>query len=235
MASTRPVCVVTGVGPGNGAAFSRRFAREGHQVAMLARSAERLAELEARIPHAVAFPTDVCDAAAVRETFARVRTELGPVRVLIHNAGGGTFKGFAETTPEELEQAWRTNVLGLLLCGQEAAADMQKVQRGAIIISGATASLRGMPHTAAFAAAKAAQRSLAQSMARSLGPQGIHVAYVVIDGVVDIPRTREFFSDRPDEFFIQPDSIADTVFHLTRQDRSAWSFQVDVRPFGEKW
>ena len=100
---------------------------------------------------------------------------------------------------------------------------------------GATASLRGGAGTAAFASAKAAQRSLAQSMARSLGPVGIHVAYVVIDGVIDIPRIRGFFKDKPDDFFLKPDDIADTVYHLATQPRSAWSFEVDVRPFGEKW
>jgi len=153
----KPVCVVTGMGPGNGRAFARRFAREGYAVAML------------------------------------------------------------------------------FLCAREAVADMQSAGRGAIVVSGATASLRGGAGTAAFAAAKAAQRSLAQSMARQLGPQGIHVALVVIDGVIDIPRTRALLKDRPDEFFLEPDAIADTVYHLATQRRSAWTFELDVRPFGEKW
>ncbi len=230
-----PVCVVTGVGPGNGAAFSRRFTSAGYRVAMLARSQERVEELEASIPGTKGLAVDVGDEASVREAFARIRTELGPVGVLIHNAGSGAFATWADTTPEQFETAWRTNALGLLLCGREVTPDMAKAGRGSIVVIGATASRRGGPITAAFAAAKAAQRSLAESMARSLWPQGIHVAYLVIDGVIDIPRTRAFFKDKPDDFFLEPDDIADTVYHLVTQPRSAWSFEVDVRPFGEKW
>lgn len=230
-----PVCVVTGVGPGNGRAFSQRFAREGYRVAMLARSADALAELESELEGARGYACDVADADSVRESFAALRAELGPVDVLVHNAGSGVFGSFLDATPAQLEQAWRVNALGLFLCGREAVADMQKVGRGAIVVSGATASLRGGAGTAAFASAKAAQRSLAQSMARQLGPQGIHVSLVVIDGVIDIPRTRALLKDRPDEFFLKADAIADSVYHLATQDRSAWTFELDLRPFGEKW
>jgi NAD(P)-dependent dehydrogenase (short-subunit alcohol dehydrogenase family) len=230
-----PVCVVTGVGPGNGAAFSRRFAREGYRVAMLARSEDSLREFESQIPGTRGYPTDVAERSSVREAFARVRADLGPVDVLVHNAGSGTFAAFLDTEPEQMEQAWRVNTLGLFLCAKEASTDMLKAGRGAIVVSGATASLRGGAAFTAFASAKAAQRILAQSIARNLGPQGIHVAYVVIDGVIDIPGTREFFEDKPDDFFLKPDAIADTVYHLAIQDRSAWTFEVDVRPFGEKW
>jgi NAD(P)-dependent dehydrogenase (short-subunit alcohol dehydrogenase family) len=229
------VCVVTGAGPGNGAAFSRRFAAEGYRVAMLARSEERLRELEAQIPGAKGYVADVGDPDAVRDSFARIRAELGPVDVLVHNAGSGTFSSFMETQPEAFEKAWRTNTLALLLCGQEAVADMLRAGRGAVIVIGATASVRGGAGFAGFAPAKAAQRILAQSMARSLGPQGIHVAYVVIDGVIDIPRTRQALPDKPDEFFLKPDRIADTVLHLVQQDPSAWTFELDLRPFGERF
>ncbi len=230
-----PVCAVTGVGPGNGASFSRRFAAAGYRVAMLARSRERLAELEASIPGTMGLAVDVGDEAAVREAFARIRSELGPVDVLIHNAGSGAFASWDDTTPEQFETAWRTNALGLLQCGQAVTQEMAKAGRGSIVVIGATASRRGGAITAAFASAKAAQRSLAESMARSLWPQGIHVAYLVIDGVIDIPRTRAFFKDKPDEFFLAPDRIADTVHHLVEQDRSAWTFELELRPFGEKW
>jgi NAD(P)-dependent dehydrogenase (short-subunit alcohol dehydrogenase family) len=172
------VCVVTGVGPGNGAALSRRFASGGYRVAMLARSAEKLRDLERAIPGARGYPTDVSDAAAVRETFGRVRADLGPVEVLLHNAGSGSFRPFLDVTPEMFEDAWRVNAYALLLCAREVVPALLEVGRGAIVVTGATASWRGGPMTAAFAAGKAAQRSLAQSMARSLGPQGIHVAYV---------------------------------------------------------
>ena len=229
------VCVITGVGPGNGAAFSRRFAAQGYRVAMLARSADRLGEIEASTDGSKAYAVDVGDAGAVREVFTSIRAELGPVDVLVHNAGSGAFGAFMDTTPELFEQTWRTNVLGLLLCGQEAVPDMQTAGAGAIVVIGATASIKGGANFAAFASAKSAQRSLAQSMARSLAPQGIHVAYVVIDGVIDIPTTRVMMPDRPDEFFLQPDHIADSVVHLVKQHRSAWTFELDLRPFGEKW
>ncbi len=230
-----PVCAVTGVGPGNGAAFARRFAEAGYAVAMLARSAEALARFESEIPGARAFPADVADAASVEQAFERVRGELGPVEVLLHNAGSGIFGGFDQVEAETLEQAWRVNALGLFHCAKQVVPDMRRAGGGAILVSGATAALRGGAAFAAFAQAKAAQRSLAQSLARSLGPEGIHVAYVIIDGVVDIPRARKLFGDKPDDFFLRPDAIADTMLHLARQDRSAWSFEVDLRPFGEKW
>jgi NAD(P)-dependent dehydrogenase (short-subunit alcohol dehydrogenase family) len=229
------VCLVTGVGQGNGAALARRFAGEGYRVAMLARSAERLRDLEEAIPGTRGYPTDVGDAAAVHETCARVRAELGSVDVLLHNAGSGTFGPILEVTPEAFEESWRVNALALLLLIRELVPDMLKAGHGVIVVTGATASWRGGAGTAAFAAAKSAQRSLAQSAARSLGPQGIHVAYVIVDGVIDMPRTRAFFGDRPDEFFLAPDAIAQTVFHIAQQDRSAWTFELDLRPFGEKW
>jgi NAD(P)-dependent dehydrogenase (short-subunit alcohol dehydrogenase family) len=232
---TSPVCVVTGVGPGNGLAFARRFAAGGYRVALLSRSAERLAELAREVPGSAAYPTDVGDPDAVRESFARLRKELGPAAVLLHNAGNAVFGDFFSISLQAFEEAWRVNALGLLVCGQEAARDMEAAGRGAIIVTGATASLRGGAPFAGFAAAKAAQRSLAQSMARLLGPRGIHVALVIVDGVVDMPATRRFFADRPDEFYLKPDAIAETVWQLAHQDRSAWTFECDVRPFGEKW
>lgn len=230
-----PVCVITGVGPGNGASFSRKFASEGYRVAMLARTQERLQQLESQIPGSKGYGADVGNPGEVRSAFERIRKDLGPVSVLIHNAGSGVFDSFMNTTPEMLEDSWRVNTFSLLLCGQEAAKDILAAGCGSIIVIGATASWRGGANTAPFASAKAAQRSLAQSMARSLAPQGVHVAYVVIDGVIDMPKTRAMFPDRPDEFFLQPDDIADTVFHLVMQKRSAWGFEVDLRPFGEKW
>jgi NAD(P)-dependent dehydrogenase (short-subunit alcohol dehydrogenase family) len=229
------VCVVAGVGPGNGAAFSRKFANSGYRVAMLARSEPPLREFEAQIPGSKAYPVDVTESEALGETFARIRRELGPVEVLVHNAGNAVFGSFLEISPEDCEQAWRTNCLSLLLCGREVVQDMQKLGRGTVVVIGATASIRGGASFAAFAAAKAAQRILAQSMARSLGPQRIHVAYLIIDGVIDMPLTRTFFRDRPDDFFLQPDRIAESVYHLVEQHPSAWTFEADLRPFGEKW
>lgn len=236
MAQSRsPVCVVTGVGAGTGAAVCRRFAREGYQVAMLARSPERLAELAREIPGTTAYPTDVTDEVALRETLQTVRAQLGPAEVLVHNAGNASFGDLLNVTDEKFVQAWRINTFALFVCGQELAPDMIAAGRGTIIVTGATASLRGGAAFAAFASAKAAQRSLAQSMARLLGPKGVHVAYAVIDGVIDMPTTREFMANAPKESFLSPDAIAESYWQLSRQDRSAWTFELDLRPFAEKW
>ena len=232
---SRGVCVVAGVGPGNGISISRRFAREGYRVAMLARNAERLAAFEKEIPGARGYACDVTDRAAVSEVFAALRRDLGPVDVLVHNAALGAFGEFMDITPETLEATFRVNVMSLVHCGQEAARDMLARGAGAIVVTGNTSARRGRAGFAAFAPTKAAQRILAESMARSLGPKGIHVAYAVIDAVIDVPWARERFAGRPDEFFAAPDDIAETLWHLAHQPRSAWSFEVDLRPFGEVW
>jgi NAD(P)-dependent dehydrogenase (short-subunit alcohol dehydrogenase family) len=229
------VCVVAGVGPGNGTALVRRFAADGERVAMLARSEDRLRELEAEIPRARGYPVDVTDRDAVHAVFEKIRQDLGPVETLIHNAAAGAFNDFMSVLPETLELTFRTNTMSLLHLGQQVVPDMLARGGGAIIVTGNTSAWRGKANFAAFAPTKAAQRILAQSMARSLGPQGIHVAYVVIDAVVDLPWTRQRFADQPDEFFIKPSAIADTVHHLVHQDRSAWTFEVDLRPHVESW
>lgn len=229
------VCVVTGVGPGTGAALVRRFAASGHRVAMLARSTDTLGRLEAEVPTARGFACDVGDAGSVHAAFGRIREELGPPAVLLHNAGSGVFGDALGTPPDLFEAAWRVNAFGLLLCAHAVVPGMLEAGRGTIVVTGATASLRGGANFAAFASAKAAQRSLAQSMARNLGPRGIHVAYVIVDGVIDIPNTRAMLPDRPDDFFLRADAIAETVHHVAHQDRSAWTFELDVRPFGERW
>ncbi len=229
------VCVVAGVGPGNGAALTRRFAAGGYQVAMLARSTDRLAELEREVAGAHAYTADIADRAAVESTFAVIKQELGPVDVLVHNAAAGAREEFLDLQPETLERTFQVNVLSLLHCGQLAARDMLERGGGAIVVTGNTAARRGMPAFAGFAPTKAAQRILAESMARSLGPRGIHVSYVIIDAVIDLPWTRKRMPNAPDDFFAKPDAIADTVWHLAHQERSAWTFEVDLRPFGEKW
>jgi len=231
----KPVCAVVGIGPGNGAALARRFATEGYAVALLARSSALSAALAAELEDARAYGCDVADAASVKTAFAAIRADLGEIGVLVFNAGSGTWGSVEEITPEAFEAAWRVNALGALLVSQEVIPAMKRAGAGAIIFIGATASLRGMPMTAAFAPAKAAQRILAESMARSLGPSGIHVALIVLDGVVDIPRTRARMPDKPDDFFIKPADVAESAFWLSRQPRSAWSFAIEARPFGEKW
>jgi len=232
---SKPVCAVVGVGPGNGSAIARRFAAQGYAVALLARHGDRLADLERELDGARAYSCDATDAGQVKETFARIEREMGPVNVLVHNAGSGHFKNFDDTTPADFEADWKINALGLLLTGQAVVPQMRRQGCGAIVVIGATASLTGNAGFAPFAAAKSAQRSLAQSMARHLDPEGIHVAYVIIDAVVDLPRTRELMPDKPDGFFAKPEHIAETVWFLSQQPKSAWTFELDLRPFGEKW
>jgi NAD(P)-dependent dehydrogenase (short-subunit alcohol dehydrogenase family) len=145
------------------------------------------------------------------------------------------FADVEHITPDEFEASWRVNAFGALLSAQAVIPAMKTAGRGSIVFIGATASRRGGPRSAAFAPAKAAQRALAESMARSLWPAGIHVALIVVDGVVDLERTRARLPDKPDGFFIQPAGVAETVYQLCIQDRSAWSFEVEARPFGETW
>ena len=229
------MCVVVGVGPGNGAAFARRFAADGYAVALLARQVELLEELASTLPHARALPCDVGDATSIGRAFTTIRATMGDPEVVIYNAGTGVFGPFASTTAADFEASWRVNALGGFMVAKEVVPAMQAAGRGAIVFVGATASRRGGPNTVAFAPAKAAQRALAESLARQLWPAGIHVALIVIDGIVDLPRTRVRMPDKPDAFFVQPDDVAATAAWLVAQPRSAWAFEVEARPFGETW
>ena len=232
---TKRICAVVGVGPRNGAAFARRFASAGYAVALLARGSTFTRELAANLEEARAYECDVTDAAAIERAFQSIREDLGEVEVLIYNAGSGTWGTVEEVSDSDFEAAWRINAMGTLLASRQVIPAMKRAGRGSIVIVGATASLRGGAKFAAFASAKAAQRSLAQGMARHLWPSGIHVALLIIDGAVDLPRTREMMPDKPDSFFLKPDDIAETVFQLTKQNPSAWSFEFEARPFGERW
>jgi NAD(P)-dependent dehydrogenase (short-subunit alcohol dehydrogenase family) len=234
-ASARPVCVVVGVGPGNGAAFARRFAAAGYKLALLARQPDFSRELAASLPDARAYGCDVADETAVERTFAQIREELGETHTLIYNAGSGVWGTLEQLRPADFESSWRVNTLGVVLVTQRIISAMRAAGRGNIVLVGASASRRGRPKTAAFAAAKAAQRSLAESMAREYWPLGIHVALMILDGVVDLPRTRQNLPDKPDEFFIRPADVAEVAYQVTEQRRSAWSFEVETRPFGETW
>lgn len=231
-----PVTAVIGVGPGNGEAFARRFAAAGHAVALLSRSQEKL-EATARTlgGGARAFACDAGDPDAVRGALEAVQSTMGPVRHLLYNAGSGVFGGLDEVDAEALERAWRINTLGLFAAARAVTPSMRERGEGSLVVTGATASLRGGARFLAFAQAKAAQRSLAQSLARSLGPEGIHVALVIVDGMVDGPRARQMAPDAPADAFLDPAHIAESVFFLTHQPRSAWTFELDLRPHGERW
>lgn len=231
----KPVCAVVGVGPGNGAALARRFHREGYAVALLARSSEFSATLATELEGSRAYACDVGDEAALERTFAAIAAEMGPVEALLYNAGSGVWGNIEEVSARDFEQSFRINALGAFVAAKQVIPAMKQAGRGNIVFIGATASRRGNVKTAAFAPAKAAQRSLAESLARYLWPAGIHVAVVILDGVVDLPRTRKMMPDKPQSFFVSPDDLAESVLALTQQKRSVWSFELEARPFGETW
>src|SRR5215472_10055946 len=230
-----PVVVVTGVGPGTGAAIARRFSRGGYAVAMLARNGDRLTALEREIERARAYPCDVTDEVALEKTLDVVCAEHGTPKVLVHNAVGGAFGNFLEIDPEVLNRNFQVNTMALLHLARRLAPAMAAAGEGAIITTGNTSALRGKASFAGFAPTKAAQRILAEAIARELGPKGVHVAYLVIDAVIDLAWTRERFKGRDDDFFIKPAAIADEAWHLAHQPRTAWSFLAEIRPFGENW
>jgi short-subunit dehydrogenase len=213
----------------------RRFSRGGYAVAMLARNRDRLLSLEREIPRSRAFPCDVTDEAQLDTTIAAIRAELGTPTVLIHNAVGGAFGNFLEIDPAVLNRNFQVNTMALLYLARRLAPAMIAAGEGAIITTGNTSALRGKAAFAGFAPTKAAQRILAESIAREIGPKGVHVAYVLIDAVIDLDWTRKRFPDAPDEFFIKPAAIAEEVWHVANQDRGAWSFNIELRPFREPW
>ena len=231
---SREVCLVTGVGPGTGRALVERFAQT-YDVAMLARSTERLNEIEQAIANTKAYPCDVSDTEQLKATLKRVRTELGAPSIVIHNAVGGAFGDFLSIDPDVLNRNFQINTMALLHLAQATAPQMIEQGHGAILCTGNTSAYRGVENFAGFAPTKAAQRILCESMARHLGPKGVHVAFVAIDAVIDVPWTRKRFADKPDDFFCHPRDISDECYHVAHQARSAWTFNVLIRPFGENW
>ncbi|KAJ8600928.1 hypothetical protein CTAYLR_005049 [Chrysophaeum taylorii] len=222
--AAKKVAVVIGYGPGIGASAARKFVTEGFSVAIMSRNLAKLKKGETDIPGCRGFEADVTDAAALTNALSHVESTLGPIDALVYNAGAGVWKTYDNLTTAELDLSMKTNVHGLLTAAQYACPKMQARGAGCVIITGATASLRGKPFTSAFAAAKAAQRSLAQSLARQLGPKYVHVCLAIIDGAVGKGEGR-----------IDPDSIANTYWNLYSQDKSCWTFELDVRPSVENW
>ena len=229
--TTHPLALITGVGPGTGAAVARRFAQGGYRVAMLARDADRLAALEREIPGSIGVPCDVSDAVALERAVGQV----GAPKVVVHNAVGGAFGTFDKIDAQTLQRNFEINTMALFHLARLVAPAMVNAGEGALIVTGNTSAQRGKAAFAGFAPTKAAQRILAESLARDLGPKGVHVAYLVIDAVIDVPWQRKRMPDARDDFFISPASIADEVFHLAHQPKDAWSFLAELRPFHETW
>jgi NAD(P)-dependent dehydrogenase (short-subunit alcohol dehydrogenase family) len=231
----KPLAIVTGVGPGTGASLVRRFHQGGYQVGMLARSADRLEALAAELPDAFALPCDVSDPAALHAALEAAEARCGTPRVVVHNAVGGAFANFLDVDPAVLERNFQVNVMALMHLGRWAAPRMEAAGGGALIVTGNTSAERGRANFAGFAPTKAAQRILAESMARAMGPRGVHVAYLVIDAVIDLEWQRKMNPDKPDDYFCHPDDIAGEIWHLAHQPKSAWSFRAEIRPHGEVW
>ena len=227
MSEEKKVAVVVGAGPGLGAAAARRFAASGMTAVLVSRSADRLKDLAGTIDGAVAYPCDATDEAAVEKLFADVESQHGPVEVLVYNPGGGFGRTpVVEQTAERFRTVWEFTALGGFLCSREAAKRMQGRGHGTIIVTGATASLRGGKGFAAFASGKFALRALAQSMARELGPDGIHVVHINIDGLI---------GQSDDGSKLDPDDIAETYYGLYKQSKSNWTQELDIRPWTENF
>ena len=246
---TKQLKIALGVGAGDaiGAAFARRFAAGGYAIAIARRDASKSAvivtEIEAAGGRMIAYDVDARDETSVQRLFEAVERDLGPIEVCLYNAGANYRAPLLETTAEMFEKVWRLGCMGGFLTGREAAKYMVPRGRGSILFTGATASIRGGANFAAFAAAKWGLRAVAQSMARELGPKGVHVAHLVIDGGVDSPaiHARRRAAAGGKDAVITPDSlmklasIAEAYWSLAQQSRDAWTFELDIRPFVEPW
>ena len=238
-----PVTLIIGAGDALGGAIAKRFARAGYTACVTRRTVEKLAALKAEIESAGgtchAFGSDAREEEDVIKLFAQIEAEIGPIEVFVFNIGGNVRFGITEMTARVYRKVWEMCAFGGFLTGREAARVMLPRKKGTIIFTGATASLRGGVGFSAFAGGKHALRALAQSMARELGPQGIHVGHVVIDGGIDTPFIAERFPERyalkDQDGILNPDHIAENYWTLHSQPRDAWTFELDVRPWIEKW
>lgn len=241
--SDESVALVIGAGDALGGAIARRFARAGLTAVASRRKAEPLERLAQSIRDdggkAHAMPCDARDEEQVVALFDRIESGIGPLDAVIFNAGAWHGDAIADVTARIYRQVWELSCFAGFLAGREAARRMTPRRRGSILFTGATASLRGGAGFAAFAGAKHALRALSQSMARELGPKGIHVAHVVVDGMIDGSAARRRFADRaaalPEDGALAPDAIAESYYRLHAQPRSAWSWEIDLRPWAEKW
>jgi NAD(P)-dependent dehydrogenase (short-subunit alcohol dehydrogenase family) len=241
--SEKKAILVVGAGDATGGAIARRFAREGYIACVTRRHADKLAPLVARIEaeggNAHGFGSDARKEDEVIALFAQIEQEIAPVEVAVFNIGANVRFSVTETTARVYHKVWEMGCFGGFLVGREAARAMLSRGRGSIFFTGATASLRGGAGFAAFAGAKHALRALAQSMARELGPKGIHVAQIIIDGAIDTEFIRENFPQRyalkQQEGIVDPESIAESYWQLHQQPRNAWTHEMDLRPWIEPW
>ena len=238
-----PAALIVGAGDATGGAIARRFAREGLTACVTRRSADKLQPLVQRIQaeggQARAFGSDARDETAVVDLVQTIEREVGPIEVAVFNIGANVRFDVVDTTERVYRKVWEMGALAGFLMAREVAKVMLPRGRGSILFTGATASLRGGAGFSAFAGAKHALRALAQSLARELGPQGIHVAHVVVDGAIDTAFIAQNFPERyalkDRAGILDPEHIADNYWHLHQQPRSAWTHELDLRPWMESW
>lgn len=233
------VAAILGVGPGLGAAIAHRFAREGFAVALMARHEGKLADIQSAIERsgsrALSVATDAASPDAVNAAFGHIRSQLGDPDVFVYNAGLFQMAGILDLTPEQFEAGWKVNCFGAFLGAQAVLPAMLERGQGTILLTGATAALKGSARFAGFAVGKFGLRALAQSLARECGPQGIHVAHIVIDGMINTSRVRSMAPEREDHTLLKPDAIAEMYWQLHQQDPTAWTLELDLRPAVEKF
>jgi NAD(P)-dependent dehydrogenase (short-subunit alcohol dehydrogenase family) len=236
--AAKKVATVIGVGPGLGAALARRFAAD-YAVALVARNGEKLIELAREISAvggtALVVPADVSKEQEIVGAFERIRRELGDTDVLLYSAAMRPVGTLMDTKPSTFKNTWRVSSFGAFLAAQQVVPAMLEKRQGVILFTGATAGVKPFATSAAFGPAKFALRGLAQVMARDLGPKGIHVAWINVDGAIDTPAMRESYPQLKEADMLKPSAIADTYWHLAHQDSSAWTLDIDVRPFKEKF
>jgi NAD(P)-dependent dehydrogenase (short-subunit alcohol dehydrogenase family) len=232
------VAAVLGVGPGLGAAVARRFAGEGFGVALMARKesvADVREEIEGGGGTALSVSADATDPDSVARAFERVRSELGDPEVFVYNAGAFQMGGILDLSPEQFDDCFRANCAGAFYAAQQVLPAMVEAGGGTVLLTGASAALRGKANFSALAVGKFGLRALAQSMAREFGPQGVHVSHVIVDGQINTPRMREMSPDREAHTLLSPDAIAETYWQLHSQDRTAWTLELDLRPAVESF
>ncbi|MEQ9618619.1 MAG: SDR family NAD(P)-dependent oxidoreductase [Deltaproteobacteria bacterium] len=231
--------VIVGVGPGLGSALSRKFAKEGYTVFLISRTPKNLEKIKGVIEEeggsAVALPCDVTDAKQVETAFKHIVETFGNINILVYNAGDFETQSIIDIEPENFKSSWETNCFGAFLCAKQAIPSMLELSRGTIIFTGATASMRGSAGFARLAVGKFGLRALAQSMARELGPEGIHVAHVIIDGQIASKENNQSQPDREPGSFLSPEAISEQYWQIHIQDKTSWTLELDLRPSVEKF
>lgn len=231
----RKHCLVIGVGPGVGLHTVRAFLDDGFAVSMIARHAGRLESWEAELPGTRGFATDISDEAAYRAVLDQVVEEHGLPDVVIYNAAIAAFGNYLDVTIEAFEAAYRVNATGLLITAQQLCPAMVKRGHGRLLVTGNTGSLRGKPDFIGWSPSKAGGRIVAEALARELGPKNVHVAYILIDALIDMPFVRRRWPDISDDKLASPGDIASEIVRVAHQPPSARSFLVEIRPSGEPW